>query len=690
MTVRASSRFHVRRPSRFGATCAFAPELAFGAGVVAWGSGYLGVAPESQTMPVMKLYLELKDGKTHEFWQLALDGATRTITTGKIGGKQKEPKTASKTFKSADAARADADKELAKKKAALFFDPTSIEGILEAHAEQLAIPTAADEAAHRDALPYATEDYFRVYRTGALSIGFLRDFAPVDARMAGELGELTGLFVAASAREALSDEGAKLDPLFYVIGQFPDGSAVVQYNAGTYAGRMGVIEHGPSDELLEHLVEGDPDATIDGWVARELVEPVSTERFSTWVPKLLLHHKGSAVERLRALRAALATVEAAVAGDPLAITELDLGEKQLRTLPAFLASCTNLEVLRLRKNELDAVPPVIRQLKKLRVLDLFYNSIDTSALPAWLAELPLTELNLEINQGVVKPRPLAPVIPTLTKLEVLALDATSGGLPVAIGELSALRELRVSGLQGAIAEGGLGRLKALTTLELGAITAPLPADIGNLENLAVLKFEGTDKLPLPASIGRLAALRTLVAGSTTLTDAVCELGALEALKVGGNGLGLPEDLGKLAALRELDLHRARMTTLPGSFGQLQRLEVLNLEACPLAELPTSFAQLANLRRLNLATAGTTDIGDRLAALENLEFLALMWSSLSTIRGSLARLRKLETLKVYSRSSDEGDQHLLAFVHDLPALKLLGVPSKYADHFRTALPNVTID
>ena len=151
----------------------------------------------------MKTYLEFKQQKKHEFWQVEVDGATQTITSGKVGAK-KPPKVQTKTFKSAEAAAQSAAKEIAKRKAALYFDPSSIEGILEAHAEHLAIPDEEDVAAHRRSFPHATEDYFRVYRTGALSIGSFEDFGPLDTKPEGEFGELTGLFLAASAADQLS------------------------------------------------------------------------------------------------------------------------------------------------------------------------------------------------------------------------------------------------------------------------------------------------------------------------------------------------------------------------------------------------------------------------------------------------------------------------------------------------------
>lgn len=631
----------------------------------------------------MKTYLELDKGKTRDFWQIEVNGETLTTTSGTVGGK-KPPKEQIKTAKSAKAAQEAAAKEVAKKKAAFYFDPSSIEGILEAHVEPLAIPTEADVAAHREALPHTPEDYFRVYRTGALGIGFFSDFAPGAATPQGSFHEMQGLFQGSSASSELDDAQA-LDPIFSVVGQYPDGSAVVLYNTGKYAGRLGLIEHGLNDELLEH-VKQDPDATVDAWLKHSLVEPISKVTFSELVQSLLNHYKGAAVTRLQALRDAVEAVRAAVSGDPLKVTQLDLSEKGLRALPDFLSDCENLEVLTLRKNEFAAIPAVLRTMKKLRELDLFYNGLNTSALPAWLSELPLTKLDLRINTG----GGLAPVLCTLERLQELRLPEVDS-LPASIGALSALRTLEVGEVKGLIEEGGVGRLEALEELDLGRLKAPLPADIGGLKSLRLFKFEVTpiQGFALPASIAKLKALRTLHVGASTLTDALCELDALEELKASGNEAGLPERLGALRSLRKLDLNYARMTSLPDSFGDLQNLEHLNLESSDLKTLPDSFARLTRLRFLNLGTRTETEIGELLCGFENLEFLALNTLSIHTLRGSMAGLRNLTTLKVYS-SNEVDPTPFLAFVHDLPALKKLGVPYNRKEHFRQALPGVEID
>lgn len=638
----------------------------------------------------MKKYLEFKNREDHKFWQIEVSGEVVTTTQGNVGAK-KAPKPKSKSMKSPESALASAEKAIAKKKAAYFFDPTSIEGILESHLEYLAVPTEKDVEEHRAELPYACDDYFDVYRTGALSIGDFNDFGRFYEEMKDdELSELTGAYIASSAEDLIDESGAALDPYFYIFGSLYDGSAVIQYNQGVHAGRIGVIDHGPSYEMKDHIVEGDADATIAAWLEESLIEPPSDLTLSEYLRLRLLHHKGAAVAELQELREALAALEEAISGDPAELVELDLSGKGLRMLPDFLGQCTNLEIVSLRENDFETVPEVIRNFEKLQVLDLYFTSVDSSDLPMWLADLPIHTLNL----GITSPRgSLATVIPLMDKLEVLHLPDV-GGLPASIGQASSLVVLCASLRGGAIEAGGVGKLTALQELRPGTITS-LPDDIGNLSSLKILSFNvnANAVFTLPDSIRNLKALEVLGVGSATLPPAIGDLKSLTYLEASGNAeTGLPEEMSSLSNLVELNLHYAKTPSLPESFGDLQKLETLNLESSYIERLPDSFAELKSLRHLNLATAGQARIvvGDRLCSLENLEFLALNWSVLNSLEGSFSGLEKLETVKVYSGTLKEGDFiELMGFVHELPNLKTLGVPYEFKQHFAEALPEVTI-
>src|SRR5690606_18827203 len=114
--------------------------------------------------------LEFLDRSSHQFWRVEVEGENRTITTGKVGAKT-APKPKLKAFKSAADAAKDALKEIAKKKADYWFDPSSLAGILASHAEFLTIPTEVEVQAHKEEVRYAPDSYFDVFRSGAFSIG---------------------------------------------------------------------------------------------------------------------------------------------------------------------------------------------------------------------------------------------------------------------------------------------------------------------------------------------------------------------------------------------------------------------------------------------------------------------------------------------------------------------------------------
>jgi len=628
----------------------------------------------------MKSYLEYHEGKNRKLWQIEVDGDTRTVIQGKVGA-EKVPTPKTKTFKSAEAAAKNHDAEVAKKRNAGYFDPTSLASVVEAHAANLDVPSEQDVAEHREECPYLSDDYIEVYRTGAL-VGSLNEFGKPHASYDGAYGDLMTLCPAYGA------EDHELDDYFYIVGELADGSALVHINQGKWAGRITVIEHGPGDEHAEHVVEGDPDATIQAWLDAELMEPLQETSFYAFVLDRLLHHKGGAVELLRAREKALAVVEAKIEGDPAAIESLDLSESGLRALPDSIASCVNLRAINLYKNELRGVPKVLGSLRRLESVDLRYNQIEMGSVPEWLAELPVRTLDLTINRGEVFPEPVT----SMRSLETLRLPGVDR-IPASVANLHNLRHFETGGVTGAIEADGITRCSELRSLKLGRIGVPLPADIGSLIHLETLVCDtlAKDAPELPESLGSLAALVELSAGAARLPNNLGGLESLESLKVTGHEGGLPSSLSDLGSLRRLDLHYCRTKTLPEDIGRLSKLEWLKLESAYVEELPESFRELRSLTWLNLATAGEgIRIGDRLAELAELEHLALYYGALKTIEGSLAGLRSLQKLSIYRSPGPEDDwQTDLAFVHDLPALAQLGICYELKDHFKAALPNVEV-
>jgi hypothetical protein len=150
-----------------------------------------------------------------------------------------------------------------------------------------------------------------------------------------------------------------------------------------------------------------------------------------------------------------------------------------------------------------------------------------------------------------------------------------------LGNLQALRELRLTRNQLAALPESLWNLQALQALDLiGNQLSELPASLGNLQGLGALYLDGNQLAALPESLGNLTALQALYLSDNQLT-------------------ALPESLRNLAALRNLFLSGNPLRELP-NFLRTLNLEVHDLpfsvsiesitqEICRLAQVEPSDA-----------------------------------------------------------------------------------------------------
>jgi hypothetical protein len=150
---------------------------------------------------------------------------------------------------------------------------------------------------------------------------------------------------------------------------------------------------------------------------------------------------------------------------------------------------------------------------------------------------------------------------------------------------------RIEVLPDAIAE--LGFLEVLDLHETGLLT--LPESLGDLLALRELRVPGNALEELPDGLRRLVTLRSLVVSANRLAV-------------------LPETIGELAALEELHAARNPLASLPAGLGALERLRVLDVSALPereaaagpeagsgeLRELPDELGRLRELEILHVA------------------------------------------------------------------------------------------
>ena len=157
---------------------------------------------------------------------------------------------------------------------------------------------------------------------------------------------------------------------------------------------------------------------------------------------------------------------------------------------------------------------------------------------------------------------------TGTPLRVTALELAGaglwGGLPPALGDLTALRVLDLSG-------NFLPR-------------SPIPAGLGDLSQLRTLRLGGSNLAgPIPPALGRLTNLETLDLSNNPIMGAI------------------PPELGQLTNLTELNLKRDYLTgAIPPELGQLVNVRTLNLQSNELSgDIPAELGRLPNLEEVGL-------------------------------------------------------------------------------------------
>jgi len=188
-----------------------------------------------------------------------------------------------------------------------------------------------------------------------------------------------------------------------------------------------------------------------------------------------------------------------------------------------------------------------------------------------------------------------------------------GELPNEFGDLTAVRDLFISGntgangdLHGPIPE-SIGKLTNLQQISLARnnLSGAIPKSFGDLVNLFHLNLD-QNKLAgaIPADLGKMANLLTLALGVNQLEGPIPpELGSLSnlySLAMSSNQLSgpIPTELGKLTNLFSLFLDNNKLTgAVPLSFVNLTKLQTLFLSNNQLEDLPdlTSMPALTLVR-----------------------------------------------------------------------------------------------
>ncbi|NPA33732.1 MAG: hypothetical protein GXO48_02255 [Chlorobi bacterium] len=224
---------------------------------------------------------------------------------------------------------------------------------------------------------------------------------------------------------------------------------------------------------------------------------------------------------------------------------LDLRSNNMVKVSGGLCELKNLEVLLLgyinfgeRMNYLEKIPSCIRNLRKLRKLDLRGNKLE--ALPASVKKLTNMEhLDVSLNELTRFPAGIS----SMKKISYLNLGGNKfSQFPTAICRLTNLDTLIFDGFYFHPAK---FKVKSL------------PSCIGNLEQLKVLSLNDQVIRNLPPSITNLSNLEELWVRNNLLKhlpEDIHELGNLRLMNLKANELeDLPETMPQLASLRILDI-----------------------------------------------------------------------------------------------------------------------------------------
>lgn len=192
----------------------------------------------------------------------------------------------------------------------------------------------------------------------------------------------------------------------------------------------------------------------------------------------------------------------------LELSEFDLSNKKLTTIPGEVGCLYNLEELILNDNALTSLPPEIGKLTKLRILSASHNRLTN--IPVELSKLSnLQSLNLWNNQLATLPQELG----QLTKLIEFSISANRfTELPAWIGQLVKLQQLRARHNKiASIDKVDFSKFLALQAICLSNnILTNVPESLAQLPKSAQLDLDNNQLTQLPASLIQRHLDKTLI------------------------------------------------------------------------------------------------------------------------------------------------------------------------------------
>jgi Leucine-rich repeat (LRR) protein len=215
--------------------------------------------------------------------------------------------------------------------------------------------------------------------------------------------------------------------------------------------------------------------------------------------------------------------------------------QNLTQFPLSLRENTHITNLNLDNNKISSIPDWISEFNNLKVIYLNENQISDIEVLTTLSNLEVLHLNA--NQINFIPESIA----DLKHLKRLFINGNNiSRLPDAICNLPQLRALLVANNKLTSIPSGIGQLKHLETLNLfdNSITS-IPKSIGDLGCINYLQLSQNEISELPESIGNIQSVTSLEIFSNELTTLPPQLSRLKNLKnlnIGDNNITRIENI----------------------------------------------------------------------------------------------------------------------------------------------------
>lgn len=268
------------------------------------------------------------------------------------------------------------------------------------------------------------------------------------------------------------------------------------------------------------------------------------------------------------------------------------------SLPDSLATCCEMEELKISGFGLESVPASILSMKKLKRILITDTSI--TEVPEWIGEFyHLMSLNVQCNHAL---KTIPATIGKLGRLLFLDFhDTAVEEIPDEIGCCAALQDIHFDGtLVRKLPEliGFCEDLQAITCSNVYPDT--FPDDIEQCTNITYLWISKPTILhPIPRS--RFPNLKTLVISKSPclreVPEWVCEFDSLNTLTVELNPCltTVPQSIGKLGWLWYLNLAGNKIGTVPDSIGECTSLLEIDVSSNEMKSLPDSMTKCTSLR-----------------------------------------------------------------------------------------------